>query len=154
MVAKFLDINEPWSWKYARKKNEIIDTEVRLSCHDCTQEQNDSPYFLPSFNNANGRLCRETLLSSRKFVNLLMAFVQNLFKHQTILKELVVLTRCFSFYWQLTENKKTEQQSVYYYSKVVKLPTSRQPLLSDEVPGLPVTIPTRKFRTESTKIAV
>ena len=27
------------------EKNEIIDTEERLSCDDCTQEQNDSPYF-------------------------------------------------------------------------------------------------------------
>ena len=25
--------------------------------HDCTQEQNSSPYFAPSYDDANGRLC-------------------------------------------------------------------------------------------------
>ena len=39
MVAKFLDPNKPWSCKYGRKK--LYDFPV----HDCTQEQNGSPYF-------------------------------------------------------------------------------------------------------------
>ena len=35
--------------------------------HGCTQEQTVSHTFLPSFDNANGRLCQERLLRSRNF---------------------------------------------------------------------------------------
>ena len=43
MVAKFADLNNPWSCKYGRdnnKKLRMYDFPVR----DCTQEQNSSEY--------------------------------------------------------------------------------------------------------------
>ena len=46
MVAKVLDLNEPWSCKYGRKKkNENIDMYGFAPVHDCTQAQNGSPCF-------------------------------------------------------------------------------------------------------------
>ena len=45
-----------------RKKNETNDVYTVFPVHDCTQEQNRSPYFFsifPSFDNANGRLCQD-----------------------------------------------------------------------------------------------
>ena len=42
MVAKFLDPNKPWSCKYGRKKLTLM---YDFPVHDCTQEQNGSPYF-------------------------------------------------------------------------------------------------------------
>ena len=45
MVAKFLDLNTPWSRKYGRKKkHEKIDTHD-FPVHDWSQEQNSSLYF-------------------------------------------------------------------------------------------------------------
>ena len=38
MVAKFLDLNKPWSCKYGRKKDKIDMFDFPV--HDCTQEQN------------------------------------------------------------------------------------------------------------------
>ena len=43
MAAKCLDLNKPWFYKYGRKKNEKIDL-YEFPGHDCTQEQNGSPY--------------------------------------------------------------------------------------------------------------
>ena len=39
MVAKLLDLNNPWSCKYGRKKG-----RTEFPVHDCTKEQNGSPY--------------------------------------------------------------------------------------------------------------
>ena len=38
--------------------------------HDCTQEQNGSPYFSSIVQNADGRLCQERLLRSRNFATM------------------------------------------------------------------------------------
>ena len=38
-----------------KNENDMYDFPV----HDCTQEQNSTPYFLPSFDDANGRLYQE-----------------------------------------------------------------------------------------------
>ena len=54
MVAKFPDPNRQWSCKYGRKK---IDRTVVHT-------------FLPSFDNANGRLCQERLLRSRNLATM------------------------------------------------------------------------------------
>ena len=59
MVAKFLYRNKPWSCKYDRKKKEERIDIYDLHVHDCTREQNSSPYFLLSFDNVNGCLCQE-----------------------------------------------------------------------------------------------
>ena len=62
MVAKFLDL------KYFRfflqvwqKKTKILDM-CDFPVHDCTQEQNSSPYYPPSFDNTNSRLCQDQKL--------------------------------------------------------------------------------------------
>ena len=54
MVAECLDLNKPRSCKYGRKKKPKKKIDIyAVSVHDCTQEQNGSPYFsFPSFDNA------------------------------------------------------------------------------------------------------
>ena len=42
-----------------KTKNETNDVYTVFPVHDCTQEQNRSPYFFLSFDNANGRLCQD-----------------------------------------------------------------------------------------------
>ena len=49
---------QPWSSKYDRKENEKV-VRYDFPMQDCTQKQNGSPFFFPSFDNANGRLCQE-----------------------------------------------------------------------------------------------
>ena len=48
MVAKLLDLNKAWSCKYGRK-NKTKQKRKNLACmtpvHDCTLDQNGSPYF-------------------------------------------------------------------------------------------------------------
>ena len=48
MVAKLLDLNKAWSCKYGRKKK-TKQKRKNLACmtpvHDCTLDQNGSPYF-------------------------------------------------------------------------------------------------------------
>ena len=51
MVAKVLDLHEPWSCKYDQKRKR------KMVAHT----------FLPSFDNANGRLFQERLFEIRKF---------------------------------------------------------------------------------------
>ena len=65
MVEEFLDVNKPQSCKYVRK-NEDIDM-YDFHVHDCTQEQNSSPYFSSIVQQHNGRLYQERLLRSRNF---------------------------------------------------------------------------------------
>ena len=45
MVAKFLDLNKPLSCKYSRKKKKTIKMTCMTPMHDCTLDQNGSPYF-------------------------------------------------------------------------------------------------------------
>ena len=52
MVAKFMDLNRLWSYKYGRKKR-------------CTQNKTVADAFLSSFYSANVRLFPERLLRSR-----------------------------------------------------------------------------------------
>ena len=66
MVAIFLDLNNPRSCKYGRKKkrkNALCDFPV----HGCTREQNGSPYF----SSIVWRLCQERLLRSRNFATII-----------------------------------------------------------------------------------
>ena len=49
----------------AEKKNEKNGL-YNFRVYECTREQNGSP-FVPSFDNANGRLCQERLSRSRNF---------------------------------------------------------------------------------------
>ena len=46
---------QPWSSKYDRKENEKV-VRYDFPMQDCTQKQNGSPFFFPSFDNTNGRL--------------------------------------------------------------------------------------------------
>ena len=46
---------QPWSSKYDTKENEKV-VRYDFPMQDCTQKQNGSPFFFPSFDNANGRL--------------------------------------------------------------------------------------------------
>ena len=64
IVAKFVDLNQPWSCKYGRKndKNDMYDFPV----HHCTPKQNGSSYF-SSIDKANCRLCQERLLRLGNF---------------------------------------------------------------------------------------
>ena len=45
MVAKFLDLNNPWSCKYGSKNKKNWHVQYDFLMHDCTWEQNSSPYF-------------------------------------------------------------------------------------------------------------
>ena len=49
----------------ADKKNEKIDMYDFVPVHDCIQEQNGT--FLPSFDNANGRLYQRKIVDMQKF---------------------------------------------------------------------------------------
>ena len=44
MVAKFADLNNPWSCKYGRDNNKKL-RMYDFPVQDCTQEQNSSPFF-------------------------------------------------------------------------------------------------------------
>ena len=57
---------QPWSSKYDKKENEKV-VRYDFPMQDCTQKQNGSPFFFPSFDNANGRLCQERLFKSKTF---------------------------------------------------------------------------------------
>ena len=70
MVAKFLDINKPWPCKYGgniKTKNLAC---LNFLCIIALTNQMVAHTFPPSFNNANSRLCRERLLSSRNFASM------------------------------------------------------------------------------------
>ena len=62
MVAKFLDLNNLVPVNMAEKKKNEKVVMYDFPVQDCTQKQNGSPFFFPSFDNANGRLCQERLL--------------------------------------------------------------------------------------------
>ena len=65
MVAKFLDLNQSGYCKYSRKK-----TCTTFLCMIALKNKTAVHTFLPSFNNANGRLCQEGLLGSRNFATM------------------------------------------------------------------------------------
>ena len=67
MVAKYLDLNKPWSCKQYGRNNQKNDFPV----DDCTQEQNGSPYFSLIAGQSKCCLCQERLLRSRNFVTIL-----------------------------------------------------------------------------------
>ena len=69
MLAKFLDLNNLGPVNMAEKKNEKV-VMYDFPVQDCTQKQNGSPLFFPSFDNANGRLCQERLLKSKNFLTI------------------------------------------------------------------------------------
>ena len=53
----------------AEKKNEKSDL-YDFPVHDCTRNKTVAHPFLPSFDNANGRLCQERLSRSRNFATM------------------------------------------------------------------------------------
>ena len=60
MLANFLDLNKPWSNKYRRKKKR----KKKMTCIPflriiALRNKTVAHTFLPSFENANGRLCQE-----------------------------------------------------------------------------------------------
>ena len=62
MVAKFWISTKLWSFKYGRKTKTTEKMTFDFPVHDCTKEQNGSPYLCASFDNANDRPSR-----SRKY---------------------------------------------------------------------------------------
>ena len=63
MVAKFLDLNTPWSRKYGRKNTKKL-TCMTFLC--MAEVRNKTAYtFLPPFDNVNGHLYQEQLSRSR-----------------------------------------------------------------------------------------
>ena len=66
MVAKFLDLNNLGPVNMTGKKTKKL-VRYDFPMQDCTQKQNGSPFFFPSFDDANGRLCQERLLKSKTF---------------------------------------------------------------------------------------
>ena len=69
MVAKFLDLNKPWYCKYCRKKTKKL-TRTTFLCMTALKNKTVAHTFLPSFNNANDRLCQEGVLGSRNFATM------------------------------------------------------------------------------------
>ena len=54
MVAKFLDLNKPWSSKYSGNNNKKL-TFMTFLCVIALRNKTVPHSFLPSFDNANGR---------------------------------------------------------------------------------------------------
>ena len=70
MVANFLDLNKPWCCKYDRKKKRkkgYVSLCMAFLCIIAHRNETVGHTFLPSFENANGRLCQERLIRSRNF---------------------------------------------------------------------------------------
>ena len=70
MVAQplMISINRcPGNMEKDKQTNKQTMDMYDFPVHDCTQKQTVANTFLPSFNNANGRLCQERLLRSRNF---------------------------------------------------------------------------------------
>ena len=70
MVAKFLDLNKPWSCKYSRNNNKKL-TCLTFLCMIALRNKTVPHSFLLSFDNAlNGRPYQERLLRSKKFASM------------------------------------------------------------------------------------
>ena len=69
MVAKFLDLNKPWSCKYSRNNNKKL-TCLTFLCMIALRNKTVTHTILPPFDNANGRLCQEGLLRNRHFATM------------------------------------------------------------------------------------
>ena len=69
MVAKSVDLNKPWSCKYGQKTIKM--TWMTFLCIIAHRKETVAHTFLPSFDNANGRLGQERLLRSRNFATIL-----------------------------------------------------------------------------------
>ena len=59
MVANFLDLNKPWSNNIAEKKTKRKMTYIPFLLITVLRNKTVAHTFLPSFENANGRLCQE-----------------------------------------------------------------------------------------------
>ena len=68
MVAKFLDLDNLWSCKHDRKKRRKILTRITILCMIAFGDKTVAHNFIPSFDNANGRLCQERLLRTRNLI--------------------------------------------------------------------------------------
>ena len=69
MVAKSVDLNKPWSCKYGQKTIKM--TWMTFLCIIAHRKETVAHTFLPSFDNANGRLGQERLLRCRNFATIL-----------------------------------------------------------------------------------
>ena len=69
MVAKCLDLNKAWSFKYGEKTKTKKLNMYDFPVHNYIQEQNGSPYFV-LFQQCNGRLYQERLLRSTNFATM------------------------------------------------------------------------------------
>ena len=72
MVAKVLELNEPWSCKYGRKKTKKLTRTTLFLSMIALRNKTVAHAFLPSFDDANNRLCQERLLWSRNFATMVM----------------------------------------------------------------------------------
>ena len=69
MVAKFLDLNKPWSCKHGRNNNKKL-TCLTFLCMIALGNKAVPHNILPSFDNANGRPYQERLLRSKNFASM------------------------------------------------------------------------------------
>ena len=65
MIAKYLGLNRPWSCKFGRKKKKKKLTCMTFLCMIALRNKTVTHTFLPSFHNANSRLCQERLRTLR-----------------------------------------------------------------------------------------
>ena len=69
MVAKFLDLNKPCSWKYGRKKKKKW-TCMTFLYMVALRNKTIAHTFLSPLDNSNGRLCQERLLRYENFATM------------------------------------------------------------------------------------
>ena len=69
MVAKFMDLNKPWSCKYGGKKTKKLIC-ITFLWMIALRNKTLAHTFLPSLDNANGRICQERKFRSRDFVTM------------------------------------------------------------------------------------
>ena len=68
MIAKFLDLDKPWSCNMAEKNKKS--TCMTFLCMITLKNITVAHFFLPSLDNANGCLCQERLLRSIRFATI------------------------------------------------------------------------------------
>ena len=85
MVAKFLDISQQWPCKYVKERKKK-NTWMTFLSTIALRNKTVAHTFLPSLDNADGRLCKERLLRSRNFASMVM------WRHTSLLYRVFSLT--------------------------------------------------------------
>ena len=83
MVAKFLDLNNPWSCKYGSKNKKTDMYSMTFWCMIALGNKTVAHTFLPLFNNANSHRCQEGSLRSWNFATMVMYLLRAVTKVAT-----------------------------------------------------------------------